>query len=359
MKEPTSGLIYIGTDTSRDSQGIYLSWIDLESGELDEPKLATKLSCPAFLTTDQSRNYLYCTGKLGNGELPHATVRGFRIDHYSGRLTEASSQTTNNMACCHISCSRSGDALFGADYGHGMVASFPLNSTGSIAPAMTILRYNSASMVVPDRQDAPHVHSINMDISGKYVFVCNFSDDKIHLYEVDAATKELSQVSVKTVAPGAGPRHLVCHSAGKWIYVINELDATINVFDFNDGSLEMKQTVTTLPEDFKGKNTTAEIALSPDMKFLYASNRGHDSIAYYRVDEKTGKLKPLGFVSTEGEHPRNFTIEPSGKFMLVSNRDSDNVTVFRLEPKTGRPIYTGYQMKISMPMRIEIILICD
>lgn len=357
MKSSESVWIYIGTETSYSSRGIYRSRLDLGTGELDQPVLAAELSSPAFLTTDPSKQFLYCTGKPGNGDLPYNTVSGFMIDHASGALTKINSQTIENMACCHISCSLGGSVLLGADYGHGMAASFPLDSDGSIAEPETVLKYDSPSMVVPSRQNAPFVHSINMDVSGSYVFVCDFSGDKIHIYKIDPETKKLRAANVVTVAPGAGPRHLVCHPDGKLVYVINELNATISVFDFDTstGALELLQTVTTLPKKFKGENTTAEIALSPDLRFLYGSNRGHDSIAYYRVNSETGELSPQGSVSTEGEHPRNFTIDPTGKFMLVSNRDSDNVTVFRLDPETGKPIYTGNQIKLSMPMRIEFV----
>ena len=161
--------------------------------------------------------------------------------------------------------------------------------------------------------------------------------------------------SITNAAPGSGPRHLVCNTAGNMVYIINELNATITTYEFDvsSGALELLQTITTLPDDFEGDNTTAEIALSPDVNFLYASNRGHDSIAYYSIDQKTGELSLQGFVSTEGKHPRNFTIDPSGKFMLISNRDSDNITLFRIDPKIGKPVYTNHQIKLSMPMCIK------
>ncbi len=351
----SSVYVYIGTETFCESRGIYRSSLNLDSGELDNPVLVAELSSPAFLTVDPSQRFLYCTGKPKNGELH--TVSGFKIDHVDGRLTKVNSQTVEDMACCHISCGLGGSVLLGADYGHGLAVSFPIGSNGRISAPATVLKYDSASMIVADRQNAPHVHSINIDVSRRYVFVCDFSGDKIHIYKIDHDTKKLSLASVTTVALGAGPRHLVCHSDGKRVYVVNELNATITVFNFDvaTGLLELSQTVTTLPENFTQNNTTAEIALAPNARFLYASNRGHDSIVYYWVDSETGRLSPPRFVPTEGKHPRNFTIDATGKFMLVSNRDSDNITVFQLEPETGKPVYIGHKIKLSMPMRIEII----
>ncbi len=226
MKSSVS--VYIGTDTSRSSRGIYRSRLDLESGELDQPVLAAELTSPAFMTVDQSKQFLYCTGKRNNGELH--TVTGFKIDHDTGHLAKITSQTVENMACCHISCGLDGRVLLGADYGHGMAASFPVDSNGSISTPATVVKYDSPSMVVPSRQNAPYVHSINIDVSENYVFVCDFSGDKIHIYKIDAETKKLSLANVTTVAPGAGPRHLVCHPNGKLVYVINELNATISAF---------------------------------------------------------------------------------------------------------------------------------
>ena len=279
----------------------------------------------------------------------------FRIDRSSGRLTRLNSQTVSDLSCCHISCAVDGSLLFGADYGHAKAAVFALDSEGRISPPAELLKFRDANGANPGRQSDPHVHSINPDVSGHYVFVCDFSADEIKVYEIEMETKQLNFVSSACVAPGSGPRHLVCHPNGKNVYVINELNGTIVSFDFINGELKQEQVVETLPADYKQDNTTAEIAISPDKHFLYASNRGHDSIAYYRIDSETGMLSLQGLVSTEGKHPRNFTIDPTGKFMLVSNRDSGNVAVFGLDHETGKPLYTGNKIRLSVPMCISII----
>jgi 6-phosphogluconolactonase len=350
-------LVYIGTETTGGSEGIYATRLDLKTGQLDAPTLAVRAGGPAFLTTDPSKRFLFCTGKQTNSELPFHTVAGFSIDRESGTLTPTNHQRVDGMRCCHISTGRSGRVLFAADYGNGRAASFPLDSKGCIGLPATQLIYDTATHVVPDRQDKPHAHSINPDTSNQYALVCDFSADTVRTYALDADTRMLTLVDSASTPPGSGPRHLTCHPNGKWIYVIHELNGTISCHDFDaaSGHLTTKQTVPTLPETFKGENTTAEIALSPDLRFLYGSNRGHDSIAYYRLDPETGMLAPQGIVATRGQHPRNFTIDPTGRFMLVSNRDSNTVVVFRLDPETGKPEFTGHALSLSMPMSLAII----
>jgi len=357
MRTRRDAFVYIGTEAARGSRGIYLTRMDLGSGQLDQPTLVAATDSPTFLCTDPSKRFLYCTGKASTSGLPFNTVTGFAIRPDDGQLTLVNAQAVAELACCHISTGLGGRVLLAADYGHAKVATFPLDENGHIAPPATLLVYDTATNAVPNRQQVPHVHSINPDVSSRYAFVCDFSADAVKTYALDTGVKQLALVRTTPTDAGAGPRHLTCHPNGKWVYVIHELNGTLSAFDFDGrtGELVHMQTVTTLPADFTGENTTAEIALSPDARFLYASNRGHDSIATYRVDPKTGMLTPQGCVATEGQHPRNFTIEDSGRFMLVSNRDSDTVTVFRLDAETGAPVFTGQQLSLAMPMRIEII----
>jgi 6-phosphogluconolactonase len=351
-------LVYIGTVTSGASEGIYLSLLNLETGRLSVPVLAVAANHPNFLTTDPENRFLYCTGKPAGQSEPFDVVSAFSIDRETGGLTPINGHAGEALSFCHISTALGGRVLLGADYGNGKVATFPLGANGRIGPVATVIVYDEASAADPSRQDAPHVHSINPDVAGRFVFVCDFSADKVRSYALDPEAMQLAPAAVSPTTPGSGPRHLVCHPNGKWVYVINELGGSISAFDANSetGSLTHKQTVPTLPPDFDGKNTTAEIALSPNLRFLYGSNRGHDSIVCYRVDRETGLLTQQAIVSTEGEHPRNFAIDPTGRVMLVSNRDTDNVVVFRLNPETGIPAYTGHQIQLSNPMGIKIML---
>ena len=357
MHSHDSVFVYIGTETTRGSRGIYQCSLDLHTGALTDPTLAVETGSPGFICTDSKQQFLYCTGKPSNPELPYHTVTSFSIDSKSGALSLINAQTAEDMACCHINTTQDGTLLLAADYGHGKAALFPLDSKGRMGPVSQVLKFEQANTVVPDRQEVPHVHSINPDASQRNVLICDFSADAIRCYALEKDTHQLLLRSNTTVEPGAGPRHLICHPNRQWSYVINELNGTIAAFDMTDApdSLSRMQVVSTLPPDFTGNNTTAEIAFSADHRFLYGSNRGHDSIAHYRIDPEKGTLSLQGIVSTEGEHPRNFAIDASGRFMLVSNRDSDTVTLFRLDPETGAPVFTGHQIALSMPMRIEIM----
>ena len=350
-------LVYIGTVTSAGSEGIYLSRLDLETGGLSEPILAATASHPGFLTTDPDNRFLYCTGKPARKGKPFSAISAFALNPETAALTPLNSQSVEDSTFCHISTTLGGRVLLAADYGKGRAASFPLAANGHIGAASSVITYDVANAAVPNRQQHPHVHSINADVAGRFVFVCDFSADSVRSYALDPKTLELELVSSASTAAGSGPRHLTCHPNGRWVYVINELNGTITGYDVDPstGALEEKQTVPTLPADFQEKNTTAEIAFSPDLRFLYGSNRGHDSIACYRVDSESGMLKQEAIVSTQGEHPRNFSIDATGRFMLVSNRDTDNVVVFRLDSETGAPVYTGHQLGLSKPMAIQII----
>jgi len=350
-------LVYIGTVTSAGSEGIYLSRLELETGRLSEPVLAATASHPGFLTTDPDNRFLYCTGKPPRRGKPFNAVSAFAINRQTAELTPLNGQSAEDSTYCHISTALGGRVLLAADYGKGRVASFPLATNGHIGPSVAVISYDVASAAVPNRQQHPHVHSINPDVAEKFVFVCDFSADSVRSYALDPKTLELNLVASASTAPGAGPRHLTCHPNGKWVYVINELNGTITGYDADPatGALVGKQTVPTLPPDFVEKNTTAEIAFSPDLRFLYGSNRGHDSIACYSVNAETGMLTQQAIVSTRGGHPRNFSIDETGRFMLVSNRDTDNVVVFRLDSETGVPAYTGHELKLSKPMCIQII----
>ncbi len=353
----SEALVYIGTVTSGGSEGIYLSRLELETGHLSTPVLVATTTYPNFLATDPKDRFLYCTGKPASRGAAFDSVSAFVIDSRTGALTRLNGQAVEDLTFCHISTALDGRVLLGADYGHGKVASFPLERDGRIGPVASVLAYDVAEGVVPDRQQHPHVHSINADKANRFVYVCDFSADRVKTCALDSGTATLSPVASTSMAPGSGPRHLVLHPNGKWGYVIHELNGSITGFEVapGTGALTCMQTVPTLPPDFSQQNTTAEIALSPDLRFLYGANRGHDSVVCYRVHPETGALSQQKIVSTEGRHPRNFTIDRTGRYLLVSNRDSDSVVVFRLDEETGIPVYTGHHVALSKPMCIKII----
>ena len=358
MPQANQAHVYIGTSTDRGSEGIYHSLLDLDSGQVSEPQLAVKISNPTFFATDPEDRFLFCTGRgEPNSDIPLGAVNGFAISRADGALTYLNSQSIPEASYCHISTDHQGRVLLAADYGNGAIAAYPIGPDGHLAAPVSSIRHTGYTRAVPNRQDRPHLHSINIDHTNRFVFVCDFSADEVTVYRFDAETNELSALNAVKTAPGAGPRHLTMHPDRDVVYVINELNGTVGVYDFDDenGVLTEIQIVPTLPNNFQGKNTTAEIAISPNVRFLYGSNRGHDSLAHYQIDAQSGKLTFSGRTSTGGQHPRNFTIDPSGKFLLASNRDTDNVVIFRLDEETGTPIPTGQQLHLSMPMCIKII----
>ncbi|MEM7534619.1 MAG: lactonase family protein [Chloroflexota bacterium] len=365
MTQSTQAYTYISTVTDKESKGIYLSLFDLTTGQLSTPELVAQISNPGFLATDPENRFLYSTsGGTPTGDMitPVCAVNGFAIDHSNGALTYINGQHIEDTKYSHISTDYATKTLMGADYAKGTIASFPIGDDGSLSPAVSFTAHDGYSMANPKRQESPHLHSINADRSNQYVFVCDFSADEVAVYRLDNETQELTLSSTVKSAPGSGPRHLTTHPNGTWVYAINELAGSITfyTFDTGDGVLTEVQTIGTLPDNFSGDNTSAEIVISPNRQFLYGSNRdisnsGQDTIAYYRIEE-TGELTLGGQVSTQGIHPRNFTVDPTGQFLLVSNRDTDNVVVFRLDAGTGEPIPTGHEMALAGPMCIKMIL---
>jgi 6-phosphogluconolactonase len=348
--------VYLGATTAGPSQGIYHAVLDTRTGLISKPELAVELSSPTFFCVSRDAKLLYTNGR----DEPEAgtvgsTVTALAIDQRTGALTIVGSQDLEEVNFCHISLDLTGTVLLGVDYGTATVAAFPLDKQGAPQPAGTILRHGTAKSVVPDRQDRPHVHSINVGRSNRYAYVCDFSADEITTYRLSTEDATLEKHSTAPAAPGAGPRHLAVHPDRDLLYVINELGGTVTVYRADDGVLTEMQTIGTLPEEFSGHNTAAEIAISPDRRFLYGTNRGHESVAHYSIDSETGLLTFAGRTRTEGEHPRNFDIDPTGQFLIVSNRNTNNVVVFRIDQETGTPVATGQQIPLSVAMAVRVI----
>ncbi len=344
--------VYIGTYSYGGSRGIYLSELDLDDATLSPARLVAEISDPGYLRYDAKRRVLFAIGNPAKESLFPATVASFAVKP-DGGLSELSHTIIPKVKCCHIAVNTS--YLFAAAYGAAAVVLFPIDSTGRISSAseVALIEYTKASAANPERQSEPHVHSFTPDYKGEYAFVCDFSMDCIRVYRLTDGASKLDCVSTAKVADGSGPRHLIQHPFLATIYVINELSGTIDAFNFEKGHLSPMQTISTLPEDFTGKNTAAEIVISPDGLWLYATNRGDDSIVYYRIDAKSGKLERMGWVATQGARPRNMIIDPSGHYMLVANRDSNNVAVFRMEE--GTPTFTGNEIELSVPMGMAVV----
>ena len=351
--------VYVGTYTSKGSEGIYIYRMDPESADLELVGKATNIENPSFLAIDPKKRYLYAVNEVHSfAGRKSGAVSAFSIDQETGKLTFLNSKPSLGTSPCYVSVDKNGKYVFVANYSSGNIAVLPIMDDGSLGDATDFVQHEGSS-VNPKRQEGPHAHSILIDPSNRYVYAADLGLDKIMIYKFDSERGKLTpndQPWVKT-KPGAGPRHFTFHPNGKFAYVINELDSTIvaYAYDVNRGTLKEIQTVSTLPEGFEGINYPADIHVAPSGKFLYGSNRGHDSIVIYRIDEETGKLSCIGHESTRGQFPRNFAIDPSGNFLFAANQNTDNIVVFRVDQQTGLLEPTGHVTQVSMPVCIKIV----
>jgi 6-phosphogluconolactonase len=347
--------VYFGTYTGAKSRGIYLSTLDLATGALSAPVLAATNTNPSFLALHPGGRFLYAVNEVGTfGGQPGGSVSAFAIEPASGQLRLLNQQGTRGAGPCHLTIDPAGRNVLVANYGGGSVTVIGLEADGRLGAVGSFIQHRGSS-VNPRRQEAPHAHGVYLDAAHRLAFVPDLGLDRIQMYRFDAEQHGLSAADPEpfvAVKAGAGPRHLAFHPNGRFAYVINELQSSITAFAYDAarGSLRELQTVATLPADFQGESTTAEIAVHPGGRFLYGSNRGHDSIAAFAVDETTGRLALLQHQPTQGRTPRSFAIAPGGAFLVAANQDSDDVVVFRIDPRTGRLSPTGTKVAVGAPV---------
>ena len=352
--------VYIGTYTQRGSQGIYLARLDLASGKLSLEGLAGEVVNPSFLALHPNRKFLYAVGEVGQfAGGKGGAVSAFALNPETGKLTLLNQKSSRGAGPCHIVIDPTGKNALVANYGGGSVACLPIADDGRLGDAASFFQHEGSS-VNRRRQEAPHAHSINLDPANRFAFAPDLGIDKIMIYRFDPATHRLepNDPPAAAVAPGSGPRHFDFHPSARFAYGINELASTITAFEYEAGrgALKTIQTVSTLPEGFQGANTTADIHVHPSGKFVYGSNRGHDSIAMFTVDLATGKLTSLGHQATQGKTPRNFGIDPTGAFLLAANQDTDNVVVFRIDAATGKLEPSGQSIRVPMPVCVKFLV---
>ena len=358
-RSPRELLVYVGTYTAGRSEGIYLFRLNLSSGELRHVGTTKGVVNPSFLTLDGRRRYLYAVNEVEEfAGKKSGAVSAFAVDQTTGGLRFLNQQPSMGGAPCYVSLDAGGRFLLVANYVGGNVTVLPVRVDGSLGEAADVKQFQGSG-VNPQRQEGPHAHCILPDRSGRHVYSCDLGTDKVMIYRFDAKEGKLipNDEPWVQVKPGAGPRHLTFHPGGRHAYVINELDSTVTAFahDPGSGALRELQTVPALPTDFKGANTGADIHTSPDGKFLYSSNRGHDSIAAFRVDARTGRLSFVAHTPTRGKKPRNFAIDPTGAFLLVANQDSDTIVTFRRDPLTGRLDPAGQAAEVPSPVCLKLI----
>jgi 6-phosphogluconolactonase len=346
--------VYFGTYTQTGpSEGIYHATLDAETGKLSAPDLACKTSKPSFIAIHPNGKYIYSVTEGNPGKLS-----AFAINPETKKLKLINQSISGGKGPCHVSVSDDGKTLLAANYGSGSISSTPINEDGSLGKTATIIQHKGSS-INQRRQKGPHAHSINLSPDNRFAYVADLGMDKIMIYKLDPKTSKLTKNDppcFKT-KPGAGPRHFTFHPNKRFAYLINELDNTIAALSYNskDGKLTEIQTISTLPEDYKGETNTAEVKVHPNGKFLYGSNRGHDSIAIYKIDTESGKLTLIGFQSTDIKNPRHFNIDPSGKYCIVGNQDTNNILLFKVDQKTGLLIPTETSFSIGQPICVKFL----
>jgi 6-phosphogluconolactonase len=333
-----SHLIYLGTYTrTGPSKGIYAVRLDRETGTLSAPELVAEATDPAWVTLSPDKKYLYTL----HGSTAQAI--GFSIDSTTGKLTPLPIQSSANHATpasppSHLAVDATGRALLAANYRDGYVASIPIRADGTLADTRIIRHAGKGTH--PTRQEKPHAHSVTLPPDNRFVIVADLGLDRVFSYALDPATALLTPANPPyvTTAVGAGPRHFKFGRDGQHAYVINELNNTITTFDYNPerGALTAKQSVSTLPADFNGQSSTAEIRVHPNGRFVYGSNRGDDSIAVFAVSPDSGELTLFEIVKTGGKTPRNFALSPDGSWLVCGHQDTPILTVFRVDAATGR-----------------------
>ena len=351
-------LAYVGTYTGPKSEGIYAWRFDTDTGAAEAVGLVAVSKNPTFLAVHPDGKHLYAANETDawNGR-SGGYVTAYGLDVVSGKLTELNQQSTVGNGPCHLNVDATGKVLVAANYGGGSLASFPLNADGSLREHASFIQHTGFS-VNPERQKEPHAHSVNFSPDNRFVFACDLGLDRVLTYDLDPARATLTphEPPVAQLAPGTGPRHLAWSPDGKYAFVNGEMLSTVNSlrYEAGKGILGAGRTAATLPADFKGSSSTAEVRVHPNGKFVYVSNRGHDSIAVFRTDGKGG-LALVEHVSTQGKTPRNFNLDPTGKFLWAANQSSDSIFIYRVNAATGQLTGTGQQLAVGAPVCVRFV----
>ena len=343
--------VYVGTYTDGTSKGIYRFSLDLETGKASAPALAGEAKNPSFLALHPSGRFLYAVSEVGDfGGAKTGSVIAFAIDKKTGDLTRLNEVASEGGAACHLVVDKGGKNVLVANYGGGTVAVLPIGPDGQLKKASAV-RTHEGKGPNAQRQEKPHAHGIYLDAAERFALSPDLGADRVFVSRFDAAKGALEAHGEGVLDPGAGPRHLAFHPSGRYVYVINELASTVSAFGYDaaKGALAPLQSVSALPEGFKGTSYTAEVEASPDGRFLYGSNRGHDSLAIFAIDQGSGRLTPAGHVPIGGPWPRHFKIDASGRVLIAAHQRGGTIGFFRLDPKTGQPSPLGATAAVDKP----------
>lgn len=352
-------LVYVGTYTGPKSQGIYAYRFNRSTKRAAALGLAAETVNPSFLAISPDQKFLFAVNEVADyGGVKSGALSSFRIDHKTGKLTFLNQVSSRGAGPCFVSVDKNGKFALLANYDGGSVADFPVLQDGRLGPASAFVQHTGHG-TNPRRQQSPHAHCIRVDHNQRYAIAADLGLDQLLVYRFDSATGSLTpnRPPFAEVKPASGPRHFTFDPSGRFLYLVNEMASTIDAFSYDGdkGTLRPMQTISTLPASFHGTSYAAEIAVHPSGKFLYASNRGHDSIAIFAIDPAGHTLKPVGYVSTLGKFPRNFAITPDGAYMFVANQNSNNVVIFQINQKTGMLKATGQSLPVTSPVCVKFV----
>ncbi|GAB4045938.1 lactonase family protein [Spirosoma litoris] len=344
-------IMYVGTYSLRGSEGIYVFEFDRKTGTMQPLQSVSNAKSPSFLAIHPSGKYLYSVNE--GAAKTEGGVSSYAVDRATGKLTYMNGQSSLGSGPCHVSVDQTGKTAFVSNYGGGSLAVLPIKADGTLGEATDSVQ-DTGTGPNTQRQDKAHVHSATLAPDNRFVYVADLTTDKLNIFDVDVKASKVKPASMPyvTVKPGSGPRHFTFHPNGKYAYLVEELTSSVAVFSRNPktGALTMlEDNVKTLPSDFTGSNTSADIHIDPAGKFLYQSNRGYNSLAIFAIGAD-GKLTKVGDQPTEGKTPRNFLIDPKGEFVFVAHQDSDNITIFKRDQKTGKLTYTGQSVSVPAPV---------
>ncbi len=348
--------LFVGTYTSGKSKGIYVYNFDANTGDVKWVSNTDSSANPSFVTIAPDGKHLYAVNEVSRQQA--GFVAAYNFDPATGKLSFINKQSSGSENPCHISITKNGKWLAVANYTGGSLAMFPVNADGSVSP-FTQHIIHTGKGINPQRQEKAHVHSVFFSPDNKFLLTPDLGTDQVSIYGFNSnATQPLTPAAIPftATAPGSGPRHLDFSPNGKYLYLIEEMAGNISVFDYHHGVLKPIQQIATHPADYKGQPGSADIHVSPDGKFVYASNRGEENnIAIFKVDPNSGKLSAAGYQSTLGEQPRNFMIDPTGKFLLAANQKTSNIIIFKRNSDTGA-LQELKQLEVPNPVCLKMLL---
>jgi 6-phosphogluconolactonase len=357
-------LVYVGTYTQAGSKGIYQFRLQTQNDEVSQNillvpmGLAVEAENPSFLAVDPKRRLVFAVNETNTFEgQPTGAVSAYAVDSATGRLALINQQPSGGRGPCHLVLDPTGRNLLVANYGSGSVSVIRVEADGRLGPATAKIQHTGRS-VHPQRQTGPHAHCVTLDPTNRFAFVCDLGLDQVLIYrfDPDRGTLAPAEPAFATLKPGAGPRHMAFGPEGRFAYVLNELDSTITVFAHDGaGRLQEVESVPTLPPYFDGRNSTAEIAVLPNGKYLFASNRGFNSVAQFEIDPASGRLRYVEEQATGGKTPRHFGIDPNSRHLAVGNQDSNTILICRIDEATGRLKPSGVLAEAPSPACIVFL----